>query len=317
MSKEAVKWAMDDAPMLFTDAGKPDTTSRHVLQVLAEHAHKDGGGARPSLMRIQYRTGYDRRTVQRALRRLEDAGLIQAEGTVNGCTEFRLALKLIRPASDMAALEAEDEERRKATAERVRRHRAKDVTHFNDVTDLGSVTHSDAVTEGDVTHFNDVRNAFEVRSVTHSTPPEPTTYEPTTEPTTYAAPLALFGEPPAAAAPAVAKASTRTRPTGDDDFDEFWARYPLKVVKTKARKSYTAAIKRGAGAAQISESLDKHLAYWAFRKTTLQFIPYPTTWLNEERYDDELPNLAAAGDPGGHQPYRQPAPEARTNDKGF
>lgn len=165
MSTEAVKWAMDDAPMLRTDKGKPDTTSRHVLQALAEHAHRDGSGARPSVLRIQYRTGYDRRTVQRALRRLEDGGLIEATGVTNGCTVYRLNLAAHRPATDWAALEEEEEQVRQATAARVRRHREKKrVTHSDDVT----VTPSNGVTEPDVTHSASVRNAFEVRDVTHS-----------------------------------------------------------------------------------------------------------------------------------------------------
>ncbi|MET8624572.1 helix-turn-helix domain-containing protein [Kitasatospora sp. NPDC004669] len=158
---------MDDAPMLLTEKGKPDTTSRGVLQALAEHAHKDGSGARPSVMRLQYRTGYDRRTVQRALRRLEDAELIVAEGVVRGCTLYRLMLQKIRPESDWAALEAEEERLREATAARVRKHRAKRVTQSDDVT----VTHSDDVTEPDVTHSASVRNDVEQRyeaDVTHS-----------------------------------------------------------------------------------------------------------------------------------------------------
>jgi DNA-binding Lrp family transcriptional regulator len=155
---------MDDAPMLLTEKGKPDTTARHVLQALAEHAHKDGGGARPSILRIQYRTGLDRRTVQRALRRLEDGGLILAVGVVYGCTEYRLALHLRRPESDWALLEAEEESQRKAATERKRRSRAKTVTPSEDVT----VTHADDVTQGDVTHSECGRHALEMRDVTHS-----------------------------------------------------------------------------------------------------------------------------------------------------
>lgn len=164
MSTEAVKWAMDDAPMLLTGRGKPDTTARHVLQALAEHAHKDGSGAHPSLLRLQYRTGYDRRTVQRALRRLQDAGLITPEGNVNGRTKWRLALRRVRPASDWAELEAEEEGERAAAAERKRRSRAHRVTHSNDVT----VTHSESVTHPDVTHSESGRHALQMRDVTHS-----------------------------------------------------------------------------------------------------------------------------------------------------
>ena len=165
MSKEAVKWAMDDAPMLLTGKGKPDSTARHVLQALAEHAHKDGSNAYPTLRRLRYRTGYDRSTVQRALRRLEDGKLIAATGITDyGVTIYSLALSARRPASDMEELEAEDAAFREAAAERKRRSRAKDVTHSAPVT----VTHSESVTDGDVTHTESVRHAHRVRDVTDS-----------------------------------------------------------------------------------------------------------------------------------------------------
>jgi hypothetical protein len=155
---------MDDAPMLLTERGRPDTTARHVLQALAEHAHRDGSGARPSVLRLQYRTGYDRRTVQRALRRLEDGKLIAATGVINGCTVYRLNLTAQRPATDWASLEADEEAGRAAATARKRRSRAKDVTHSDDVT----VTHANSVTNPHVTHADDVRHAPEQRDVTHS-----------------------------------------------------------------------------------------------------------------------------------------------------
>ncbi|MEU1309454.1 helix-turn-helix domain-containing protein [Streptomyces cinnamoneus] len=213
MSTEAVKWAMDDAPMLRTEKGKPDTTARHVLQALAEHAHKDGSNAHPSLLRIQYRTGYDRRTVQRAERRLEDAGLISADGSVRGCTRWRLHLEKRRPASDWAALEAEEEAERTAAAERKRKSRAKRVTHSNDVT----VTHSDSVTEPDVTHPEYDRHAFEVRDVTHSASGRHalnatrTIKEPSVEPPGARAGVGTYSDPPREAA--------LTAPIDDDGFE--------------------------------------------------------------------------------------------------
>src|SRR5690349_4023008 len=109
---------MDDAPMLRTDKGRPDSTARHVLQVLAEHARSDGSNSHPSVLRIQYRTGYDERTVQRALRRLEAGGLIKQQGTVQGRKRWRLQLHLQRPEFDWAELEAEAEEAKKQAAER-------------------------------------------------------------------------------------------------------------------------------------------------------------------------------------------------------
>jgi hypothetical protein len=163
VSIEAVKWAMDDAPMLRTSAGKADTTARHVLQALAEHASKTGTNTHPSEIRIQYRTGYDRRTVQRALRRLEDAKLIIPDGTVQDRNRYRLAMNITRNPSDWDELEREEQDSRAAAAERKRRSRARRVTHSNDVT----VTDTKSVTEPDVTHSESGRHALEMRDVTH------------------------------------------------------------------------------------------------------------------------------------------------------
>ncbi|NUP24133.1 MAG: helix-turn-helix domain-containing protein [Streptomyces sp.] len=212
MSNEAVKWAMDDAPMLLTDKGRPDTTARHVLQALAEHAHKDGTNAHPSVRRLQYRTGYDERTVRRALRRLEGGNLIKADGTVRSCTRWTLALHLVRPESDWTDLEVAEELFRAAAAERKRRSRAKAVTHSASVTVTHSddvtgemshtlrpaVTHSECVTEGDVTHSASGRHALSA--------PRTIRNHPTTEPSGnhhYPAPaqnLPVLWEPAAVAA---------------------------------------------------------------------------------------------------------------------
>lgn len=141
--------------MLRTEKGKADTTARHVLQVLAEHAHKDGTGARPSLLRIEYRSGHDERTIRRALRRLECGGLIEPDGVAaSGCVSYRLHLSRRRPDSDLEELKAKRERERAATAERVRRHRTR-------VTDAESVTEtaSESVTGPEVTDAESVRNA--------------------------------------------------------------------------------------------------------------------------------------------------------------
>lgn len=153
---------MDDAPMLRTEKGKPDTTARHVLQVLAEHARADGTNSHPSVLRIQYRTGYDRTTVQRALRRLEIGELIYKTGSVEGRTKWRLALGARRPETDWAALEREEDADRAAASERKRRSRAKHVADSDGVT----VTDSASVTEGAVTDSASGRHALKVRDVT-------------------------------------------------------------------------------------------------------------------------------------------------------
>lgn len=186
MSREAVKWAMDDAPMLFTEKGKPDTTARHILAVLAEHANPL---AYPSRQQIRFRTGYDERTIQRALARLEDEGLIKREGAKNGCPMWSMALHRKRPASDREQLKAEAEAKKVATAKRVAAYRARKAAEAQ-VTGSMPVTGTDSVpvTSGRVTDSASVRNGPSDGTcgilrpyVTGATPPEPVV-EPVLEP---------------------------------------------------------------------------------------------------------------------------------------
>lgn len=69
-------------------------------------------------------------------------------------------------------------------------------------------------------------------------------------------------------------------------FDEWWEEYPRKVGKGKCRDKYL----------RIVTDEDKHvLLLGAIRKQNevyktkpVQYIPYPETWLNQERWEDEL-----------------------------
>ena len=71
-------------------------------------------------------------------------------------------------------------------------------------------------------------------------------------------------------------------------FEEFWALYPKKVGKGKAKESW---LKK-----KPSETLhQKILAAVESAKNSREwlsengkYIPHPTTWLNQERWDDEL-----------------------------
>lgn len=125
MSYEAVQWAMDVAPMLRTSSGKPDTTTRAVLIARAERADKDGKDSHAAISDVVWRTGYDERTVQRAERRLEEAGLLVKAGvTTWGTTRWDLDMSKERDESERAELEAELAEKRAAHAERERSRRA-------------------------------------------------------------------------------------------------------------------------------------------------------------------------------------------------
>lgn len=70
-------------------------------------------------------------------------------------------------------------------------------------------------------------------------------------------------------------------------FDEFYTRYPRKVGKGAARKAFARALKI-ASLEEIIEGLENSVHYWESEGTEKQFIPHPATWLNGERWCDEL-----------------------------
>lgn len=309
MSTEAVTWAMDHAPMPRTEKGKPDTTARHVLQVLAEHASPTGTDAHPSVLRIQYRTGYDRVTVQRALRRLEKAGLIAKDGTRESRTRYKLALELRRPTTDWGDLEREEDEFRAAAAERKRRSRAKAVTHAESVTVTDAegvtVTHGKSVT-ADVTHSESVRHALKVRS--SRTERSPNHQQPSDNQLLKdSSPAATANEAKHQAAAVQAKSSSEKTNHHLDAFGAFLIVYPKKRDKEAAKKAWIAAIERGADPARIVEAAQAYARERAGQDS--KYTKFPATWLNKGCYDDEPdpqpgPHLRAVS--GGYQPYRDP-----------
>ena len=69
-------------------------------------------------------------------------------------------------------------------------------------------------------------------------------------------------------------------------FDEFWSLYPRKVAKAVARKSFAKLNEKQQ--LDACKALPNHLAYWKSKETELEFIPHPSTWLNQERWEDEI-----------------------------
>ena len=69
-------------------------------------------------------------------------------------------------------------------------------------------------------------------------------------------------------------------------FEEFWALYPRKIAKAVARKAFSRLSEQQQ--LDACKAIDDHLAYWKAKETELEFIPHPATWLNQERWEDEL-----------------------------
>lgn len=76
---------------------------------------------------------------------------------------------------------------------------------------------------------------------------------------------------------------TRTR---DGAFDEFWKAYPRKVGKEAARKAFAKA-QVDLGTILSAVEAQKRSAQW--QKDGGQYIPNPATWLNQGRWEDEVP----------------------------
>lgn len=69
-------------------------------------------------------------------------------------------------------------------------------------------------------------------------------------------------------------------------FDDFWRKYPRKVARKTAMQSF---MKLAVDEQEMAiEALDTHIEYWKLKETATEFIPHPATWLNQQRFYDEL-----------------------------
>ena len=81
------------------------------------------------------------------------------------------------------------------------------------------------------------------------------------------------------------KEQVKDKDKGEESFEKFWNEYPKKIGKAKAKKVFE----------NIKDDLDsilRGLTKWKqtdqWKKDKGQFIPYPVTWLNQERWNDEV-----------------------------
>lgn len=72
--------------------------------------------------------------------------------------------------------------------------------------------------------------------------------------------------------------------TTRDYFSEFWLAYPKKVAKEDARKSF-AKIKMDD---DVFKAIIKAIKDQKLSDSEIKFVPYPATWLNKRRWEDEV-----------------------------
>lgn len=80
--------------------------------------------------------------------------------------------------------------------------------------------------------------------------------------------------------------------SASERFEKFWKVYPRRAGKPAAKRAFKGAVKRS-GVAAIQTGFLKWEAFWRINGTPEEFIPYPATWLNQERYNDEPPQITS------------------------
>lgn len=109
--------------------------------------------------------------------------------------------------------------------------------------------------------------------------------------------------PPAPPDPPPTHRQCRSKPAGDPLFDRFWAAYPRKVGKPAAVAAWKKlAVDEGLLGRMIA-AVGRQARSDQWVKDNGQFIPHPSTWLNQRRWEDEDPG--GAGGPV-HPPGRVP-----------
>lgn len=76
-----------------------------------------------------------------------------------------------------------------------------------------------------------------------------------------------------------------------NDFDLFWSVYPRHIGKGQARRAWFAAVKLAEPDVIIEAA---KLFAQAMESKEMRYIPYPSTWLNGERWEDDLSHLEGA-----------------------
>ena len=140
-----------------------------------------------------------------------------------------------------------------------------------------------------------VQNAVQTvvqNTVQNGHPPSPSS--PSSAP--FLPPSSLPPEPPLSTPPYNPPSSPSLSPSprdvsraDEDRFSRFWAAYPRKVGKQAAKKSWSRLHPSEELTQAILQAVEAQKQSRQWRENNGQFIPNPATWLNQGRWEDELP----------------------------
>jgi hypothetical protein len=69
-------------------------------------------------------------------------------------------------------------------------------------------------------------------------------------------------------------------------FDVFWGLYPRKLARKDAEKAWSKIPPQKQ--TDVIQAVKNHSRLWKQQETEKKFIPYPATWLNGVRWEDEI-----------------------------
>lgn len=76
-------------------------------------------------------------------------------------------------------------------------------------------------------------------------------------------------------------------------FESFWSAYPRKTAKAEALKSFTKINPDEQTLAKMLAAVERSKLSTDWMKDNGQFIPFPSTWLNQRRWEDEAEEAAS------------------------
>lgn len=74
----------------------------------------------------------------------------------------------------------------------------------------------------------------------------------------------------------------------EEKFNIFWSKYPKRVGKEKAKKAFFKVCLDDVVFSKILDALEKFKKTNDWIKEKGQYIPYPASWLNQKRWEDEF-----------------------------
>lgn len=74
---------------------------------------------------------------------------------------------------------------------------------------------------------------------------------------------------------------------GEEGFEKFWKVYPRKCAKGDARKAWATTEKIRPPLDDLLKAIYAARASKDWMKDSGEFIPYPATWLRQERWEDQ------------------------------